>query len=101
MPHNNRGYLREQSYLHATRRRRIDRELTRGLWSDWYNNLHQYSKNKIHCSCGLCACKTNNARRRRHGCHTSEPSENWPTRDKRQIEDQKNQLDELETINDG
>ena len=21
---------------------------------DWYDNLHQYSKNKIHCSCGIC-----------------------------------------------
>lgn len=24
----------------------------------WYDNLHQYSKNKIHCSCPLCAAKT-------------------------------------------
>lgn len=23
-----------------------------------YDNLHQYSKNKIHCSCPLCAAKT-------------------------------------------
>ncbi len=21
---------------------------------DWYDNLHQYSKNKVHCSCGMC-----------------------------------------------
>lgn len=25
----------------------------------YYDNLHQYSKNKIHCSCPLCAAKTN------------------------------------------
>lgn len=25
---------------------------------DWYNNLHQYSKNKIHCSCPICKTKT-------------------------------------------
>ena len=25
---------------------------------DWYDNLHQYSKNKIHCSCPLCSAKT-------------------------------------------
>lgn len=25
----------------------------------YYNNLHQYSKNKIHCSCAMCAAKTN------------------------------------------
>ena len=26
--------------------------------SPWYDNVHQYSKNKIHCSCPLCAAKT-------------------------------------------
>lgn len=25
----------------------------------YYGNLHQYSKNKIYCSCPMCACKTN------------------------------------------
>ena len=25
---------------------------------DYYDNLHQYSKNKIHCSCPLCSGKT-------------------------------------------
>ena len=25
---------------------------------EWYDNLHQYSKNKIHCSCPLCSFKT-------------------------------------------
>ena len=31
----------------------------RALCGDsWYNNLHQYSKNKIHCSCSLCAAKS-------------------------------------------
>ena len=31
----------------------------------WYNNLHQYSKNKIHCSCPMCSAKTRNKGRRR------------------------------------
>lgn len=26
----------------------------------YYDNLHQYSKNKVHCSCPLCAGKTDN-----------------------------------------
>ena len=26
----------------------------------YYDNLHQYSKNKIHCSCPMCSTKTNN-----------------------------------------
>lgn len=25
---------------------------------DYYDNLHQYSKNKIHCSCPLCSGKS-------------------------------------------
>lgn len=25
----------------------------------YYDNLHQYSKNKIHCSCPMCSSKTN------------------------------------------
>ena len=24
----------------------------------YYDNLHQYSKNKIHCSCPMCSAKT-------------------------------------------
>lgn len=30
----------------------------------WYHNLHEYSKGKIHCSCPMCAAKTNPKRRR-------------------------------------
>lgn len=26
---------------------------------EYYDNLHQYSKNKIHCSCPICSSKTN------------------------------------------
>lgn len=26
---------------------------------DYYTNLHQYTKGKIHCSCPLCSTKTN------------------------------------------
>ena len=25
---------------------------------DWYPNLHQYSKNKVHCSCQMCRFKS-------------------------------------------
>ena len=31
------------------------RNISRAVYGmDWYNNLHQYSDNKIHCSCNLC-----------------------------------------------
>jgi hypothetical protein len=35
----------------------------------YYNNLHQYSKNKIHCSCGMCMAKTRNKRYKRRHIH--------------------------------
>lgn len=43
--------IRETTWKHALRKQRISREVMN--W-EYYDNLHQYSKNKIHCSCGLC-----------------------------------------------
>ena len=54
------GMNRYVSRMKALRKRRIDRDTywhPDGYWY-WYNNLHQYSKNKVHCSCPLCAAKT-------------------------------------------
>lgn len=51
------AYNRDISDRKARRKKRIS-----DVWlkeHPWYNNLHQYSKNKIHCSCGFCSCKTN------------------------------------------
>lgn len=31
---------------------------------NYYSNLHQYSKNKIHCSCYFCSCKTRDKKKR-------------------------------------
>lgn len=91
-----RKYLRDQDYRHAIRRRNLDRALSSYLFGDWYNNLHQYSKNKIHCSCGLCSCKTNGSRARRHGVKTMEPAENWSMKDKKRIDEMEEQVEELE-----
>ena len=49
---------RHNDFKKAIRKRRIDREDRQFRGKDWYNNLHQYSKNKIHCSCPLCRAKT-------------------------------------------
>ena len=58
-------------------RRDIDRRkalrkkhLSENFWSHasdypYYDNLHQYSKNKIHCSCPDCSEKTRNKGHRR------------------------------------
>lgn len=54
------GENRRRSILKALRKQRIDRAVYPYSEYDWYNNLHQYSKNKIHCSCPMCSTKTRN-----------------------------------------
>jgi len=73
---------RKTDFKKATRKRKIAREVYHSLdptW-EWYDNLHQYSKNKIHCSCPICSTKTNN--RNRWGNHY-----NPPMSDKRKLEE--------------
>lgn len=46
---------------------------------DYYSDLHTYSKNKIHCSCALCAAKTRRGKLRRCGpevCYTMQDQRN-------------------------
>lgn len=50
-----RAFTRKMNWLKALRKRRIDREKV--CSPDMYDNLHQYSKNKIHCSCSDCRGK--------------------------------------------
>lgn len=63
------GENRRISIIKALRKRRIDHDIYchyyyRGTSKDpeagYYKNLHQYSKNKIHCSCPMCSAKTRN-----------------------------------------
>lgn len=60
---------RRISIIKALRKRRIDHAVSypfyyRGCEKTYnigfYDNLHQYSKNKIHCSCPMCSAKTRN-----------------------------------------
>ena len=69
---NSSAYNRDVSKRKALRKRRIAREVYH-TWSnsfgdewEYYNNLHQYSKNKIHCSCPSCSSKTRNKGKRRY-----------------------------------
>jgi hypothetical protein len=63
------GENRRNSILKALRKRRIDHLIYRYYYKDrgygFYDNLHQYSKNKIHCSCPMCSAKTKNKGRRK------------------------------------
>lgn len=63
------AYNRDVSERKAERKRRIARRIYRswnsGFNWEYYDNLHQYSKNKIHCSCPHCSSKTRNKGRRK------------------------------------
>ena len=70
MKTNSLSYKRDMMWRKALRKRR----LASSFWKNadkypYYDNLHQYSKNKIHCSCPICSAKTRNkgARRYRQG----------------------------------
>ena len=80
-----RAERRHKDLSKALRKRKIAKEVywsfhDGGCW-EYYDNLHQYSKNKIHCSCPLCASKTNRKRKNWYGV-AYDP----PIRDKKQIE---------------
>ena len=52
-----RAQRRKNSVAKAMRKRRID--MAKAPFGEpMYNNLHQFSKNKIHCSCVLCRRKS-------------------------------------------
>ena len=52
---NSRARARDYMWRKARHKRRLDHSIS--YWP-MYNNLHQYSKNKIHCSCPDCSPKT-------------------------------------------
>lgn len=58
---------------------------------DYYDNLHQYSKNKIHCSCPFCRAKT------AKGKNPWGPGgKNWCPADLRKIEEMEDQNQEFD-----
>lgn len=53
-----RGVRRKRDWQKAKRKQKIDLKSQNFEGAvPWYDNLHQYSKNKIHCSCCLCRGK--------------------------------------------
>ena len=64
------AYNREISRRKALRKRKLAKIIYHS-WKDedfeYYNNLHQYSKNKIHCDCPMCSVKTRNKGKRKRG----------------------------------
>lgn len=62
-----RAWRRHKDFTKARRKQKLDNSY-HWYYNDaegmhlypWYPNLHQYSKNKIHCSCPMCRRKTKN-----------------------------------------
>lgn len=73
-----RGEKRKIDFTHALRKKKKAETKS----SIYYDNLHQYSKNKIHCSCPICSGKTS-----RNG---------YTNTDKKKLLDFKEQLNEEE-----
>ena len=83
-----RAYNRDVSRRKALRKRRIARAYNSPNSSagDYYSNLHQYSKNKVHCSCHMCSAKTRNKGKRRQLSGNYAPSINYKHSDlKKQV----------------
>ena len=85
-----RAERRKRNWKKAIRKRRIAKEIYPSISEDgneYYDNLHQYSKNKIHCSCGFCCAKTRNkSESRRKIPHNYAPNYNPSIRDKKLLE---------------
>lgn len=78
------GENRRKSILKALRKQRIDRAIYPYSENNYYNNLHQYSKNKIHCSCPMCSEKTRDSGRTR--CKRIIPGANYKISDVKKIQ---------------
>ena len=75
-----RSERRHKDWAKASRKRRI---CVNNFGFEYYDNLHEYSKNKIHCSCPMCSVKTNN----KHRKASWEPVTYWSMRDQKRIDE--------------
>ena len=92
-----RAERRHNDFKKAIRKRRIAKEIYWSLPSstwEWYDNLHQYSKNKIHCSCPICTTKSKNKGKRRHLAKNYAPSFNPTARDLRRMDEMEYEIEE-------
>ena len=82
-----RAYYREMREKHIKRKKRISNHY-------WYYKFDgQYSKGKIHCSCPICASKTNT-----RNLHTVGSVRNWKHSDLIKLEAMNNDLKEFEKL---
>ena len=78
-----RALNRYKSYVKAKRKQQLAKEIYYdGANRPYYDNLHQYSKNKIHCSCPACSAQTKNKGRKSNNYN---PPHNHKISEKRKI----------------
>ena len=86
MKTNSLAYKRDMMWKKALRKKRIAAQFWYGRnVGEYYDNLHQYSKNKIHCSCPDCSAKTRNKGKRRYRKGNYNRALNYKTSDLRKI----------------
>lgn len=78
-------YNRDVSFRKAMRKKRISDHYWANRDHSYYDNLHQYSKNKIHCSCSMCSRKTKNKGKRREKRGNYSRSYNYKASDLRKL----------------
>lgn len=74
---------RFNSWKKAVRKKKIDEAISN---HPLYDNLHQYSKNSIHCDCPNCSPKTKNKGKRRYKHGNYAPSKNYKISDQRRLD---------------
>lgn len=84
-----RAERRKKNYSKITHKKKLAKEI---YGSDYYEHDGQYSKGKIHCSCPICSCKTNN--KDRYG-----KSENYKHSDELKHESMNQQIKEYSEEN--
>lgn len=95
MENRGRAYNRDVSRRKALRKKRIsDNFWHHAAEHPYYDNLHQYSKNKIHCSCPLCSQKSKNKGKRARKNYN--PTHNFKASDIRKFEKMDNEIQEEE-----
>ena len=84
-----RSQRRYTDYTKAVRKQDISKQC---YGFEWYDNLHEYSKGKVHCGCCMCREKTNNKGRKHR--HVWYPLINWKQSDRKKLESMKEEFDE-------
>lgn len=95
MENRGRAYNRDVSRRKALRKKHIsDNFWHHAAEYPYYDNLHQYSKNKIHCSCPMCSQKSKNKGKRARKNYN--PTHNFKASDVRKFEKMDNEIQEEE-----